>query len=352
MKDHANKNIYVILGFLRCGTSVIARSLKTLSIDLGEKLKPPNDNWNPTGFFEDEEIVYDIHQKLHATLNEPKRSILFIDKNAYKNPAFDDIKNSSIALLNDRFKERSHFAFKDPGVAKILPFWQSIFETLRLKDHYIIAVRNPLSSASSFSRLSGLDLELSVLLWLIHMLSAVSETYHRNTIFVSYDLMMQNPQHEILRIKNHFNLSVNPQEIDIFVKGFLNERIQHNRYTDEDLVLHPTILAFPLCLKAYQLFMKLARDEIFLKDLEFTNSWQDIQTELNHIYPLYVYLDKLLKKQKELKGEIRNIKESLIWKVTSPFYKINYMLQKKRRLKKAKKKIYCLRIKFCHASML
>jgi len=60
MLDHTEKNIYVILGFSRCGTSVIARSLKTLSIDLGNKLIPPRNKWNPTGFFEDKEIVHDM----------------------------------------------------------------------------------------------------------------------------------------------------------------------------------------------------------------------------------------------------------------------------------------------------
>ena len=46
-----------ILGTARSGTSVIARGLSALGIDLRDKLIPAS-KVNPTGFFEDLDIVF------------------------------------------------------------------------------------------------------------------------------------------------------------------------------------------------------------------------------------------------------------------------------------------------------
>ena len=49
------KNVFIVLGVGRSGTSAIARGLKALGIDLGNMLRPAADA-NPKGFWEDAEI--------------------------------------------------------------------------------------------------------------------------------------------------------------------------------------------------------------------------------------------------------------------------------------------------------
>ena len=58
-----------------------------------------------------------------------------------------------------------------------------------MKENYIIALRNPLSCAASYQRITGTDIEHGLLLWLSHLLAAVDGTEDKNRIIVSYDLL-------------------------------------------------------------------------------------------------------------------------------------------------------------------
>jgi hypothetical protein len=62
-----NKNIFLVLGMARSGTSAITRGLNALGIDLGNKLTPANEKWNPKGFWEDNEVVYQINAKISCS---------------------------------------------------------------------------------------------------------------------------------------------------------------------------------------------------------------------------------------------------------------------------------------------
>src|SRR5688572_10525788 len=82
--EHPRKNIFVILGVARSGTSVITRALKALGVDLGKKLTQPG-KWNPTGFWEDNDIVYQINQKLLNQLQFRWDSVKLVDNNDLTN---------------------------------------------------------------------------------------------------------------------------------------------------------------------------------------------------------------------------------------------------------------------------
>jgi hypothetical protein len=335
------KNVYVILGFLRCGTSVITRSLQALNIDLGEKLVT-NTGWNPTGYFEDNEIMHTIHAKLFSTLGHQTRSIRLFEKELLvNNPALDSIKNSAMQLIKQRTQTTNHFGFKDPSISKILPFWQSIFDKLTIKDHYIIALRNPLSCAKSYHDLTGTDLELGLLLWLMHFIPAVQDAMDRRTIFVSYDLMMQNPVAQVLRIKNLLQILTpdNPLAMQIFAETFLNKNLYHNRDDEESLKNHPATAVVPLCMKTYNLLLQLAKDEISFQHEKFIIEWQHIQDELRTLYPLYCYLDSVLRRHKILNRQLIRMKKSIIWKLLYPLYWIDDKFRGKRIAKRAEKKL-------------
>ncbi len=341
MKNIQNKNIFIILGFLRCGTSVITRSLKALDIDLGEKLVA-NSGWNPTGYFEDKEIIQNIHSKLFATLNQQKRSILLFDKNQLvNNPSLSSIKTEAMQLLNQRFHNTDYFGFKDPSISKILPFWHSIFDEMKIKDHYIIALRNPLSSAKSYSDLTGTDLELGLLLWLMHFIPAVDDSIDRHAIIVSYDLMMQNPSAELQRIKNNLHITTpdNSIAVQAFLNEFLSKKLYHNRFDEENLKSHPATSVIPLCIRTYQLLLQLAKDEISFQHEKFIIEWAEIKSELQKIYPLYSYMDVVLKRQKAITRELSRMKKSIIFKLFYPLYWIDDKFRQKRIMKRAKTKL-------------
>src|SRR5579862_2296745 len=188
------KNIYVVLGMARSGTSAIARGLQALGIELGAHLTRGDAAWNAKGFYEDTDIVYSINRSVLEALNYSWLSATQIEQQYQQSDALNHLKTAATHLLQKRIGKSEHYGFKDPRTSLILPFWQSIFQQLELDDHYVIALRNPLASAYSYQKVSGVDIEEGLMLWLMHLIPAIDGTHGKKRVLVSYDLMLQNPR--------------------------------------------------------------------------------------------------------------------------------------------------------------
>lgn len=331
----------MVLGFARSGTSVITRGLTALGIDLGDKIIKHSlvNRWNPTGFFEDEEVIYNINAKVYEKVGHRKRSILIIHRDAFHYHDLSDLKKQATQLLHERFLHTDHWAFKNPSSSKIIPFWQSVFDAEKLQDHYIIVLRNPLSSASSFAKLTGVDLETGLLLWLTHIIPAIDETLERRSMIISYELMLQNPDKELERMKSQLALHSLNEDRESYTRQFLNSKLYHHRFNDSDLMSHPAIECVPLCQQVYNLLIKVASDNLTLNSAEFRTSWQIIKNDFDKNYPIYCYIDTLLKRNKAKRRELRNIHKSIIWKLLYPVRWVDDLLRNSRAKKRTKKRI-------------
>ena len=67
----------LILGAGRSGTSIIARATQAIGVDLGENFKPPSRK-NPTGFFEDAELLK-LSKSLRRALGLRPDSLRLLD---------------------------------------------------------------------------------------------------------------------------------------------------------------------------------------------------------------------------------------------------------------------------------
>lgn len=335
------KNIYVVVGMARCGTSAIARGLRALGVDLGEQLTPGDKTWNPKGFWEDTDIVYKINRGLLYALDYSWTSIQNLDSHCLNNPILSDIKASAIKLLEKRISATNHWGFKDPRTAKLLPFWKDVFKTLGVDDHYIIALRNPLASAYSYQKVTGIDLEEALMLWLMHMVLAIDGTQGKNRVVVSYDFLLENPREQLARIYRELSIAIplDENEINHYVHTFLDKNLHHFEYNYDNLKAHPAIAVVPLCLRVYSLLIKLAKDEINFNNEEFLLAWQNIKEELSQFYPVYCYIDRLLQKNKKLIRAKRSIHRSIPWKIIYPLRLIDNFLREMRRKMRLRKKL-------------
>jgi len=333
------KKVFVVLGVPRSGTSVISRGIKALGIDLGNMLTPANSEWNPKGFWEDNEIVYKVNARVLAALDRPWESLRWFDAVSTTDGKLHDIKQFAAKLLEQRFSLTEYWSFKDPNTAKILPFWQSVFEMLSVEDHYIIAFRNPLSSAQSYHKLTDIDIEHGLLMWLIHMMAAVDGTQGKKRVLVSYDLLMKNPRLQLDRMKNNLAIpfTSDDAEINRYVNCFLDKKLHHYENSMEDLQHHPAIAVAPLCLKIYDLLSKIATDQITFEDNDFVSNWRNIKDNVDTILPIYLYIDTLLQKNRLLRKSIRSLHKSRLWKIITPLRKIDDALRARRKRLHVKK---------------
>lgn len=335
------KNIFVVLGVARGGTSAVARALQALGIDLGTQLVDTDTKWNAKGFFEDSDVVYNINGKAFRQLNFAPYSIEMIEAEKQTSLALRNVKQAALDLLQQRFATTDYWGFKDPSTVKLLAFWQQVFATANVKDHYIICLRNPLGSARSYQKLTGCSLEVGLLLWLMHMLPAVANVHDKNAIVVSYEGLLKNPRANIKRLQTFFHLQALHDEaaINAYCDDFLDTKLHHNDYSRSQLSKEPAIQVVPLCVKAYDLFLQLANDEIKFSDAGFVTQWKLIQDELQQIYPVYAYMDALLKDNNQLKRTLKTIERTWVWKIYGPIKTVYDQLRAKRRGQRAEKRL-------------
>jgi hypothetical protein len=341
IENISSKKVFVVLGMSRNGTSAIARSLKALGVNLGDKLLPA-DSRNPKGFYEDSDILYKINRGVASTLGKPWMSVGLLDeKQIIENDILNDYKDHAITLLQQRLASNHYWGFKDPRTASILPFWQSVFNTLALDDRYIIVMRNPLASAYSNQKFAGMDIEMALLLWLITLISAVDGTKDKKRVLICYELMLQDPYLQLERMHKllAINTPLDKHDANVYANEFLDKKLMHHECSDESLKTHSALAIAPLCLQVYEILMKVAKDEITFEGEAFQSAWQKIKAEFTKTYPAYEFIRRLSKQKKELEREIRTIRKSVSWKLLYPLRCVENVLRTRLRISKEKRRL-------------
>lgn len=287
-----NKTIIVVLGMHRSGTSVLTRGLKVFGVELGNNLIAPQ-NDNEKGFWENLDInALNINILKH--LGSSYDSLEPIFPEFIKSNCLDEFKHQAIKIIKNLLESNNLFGLKDPRIARLLPFWQSVFNELQLNVKYIIALRNPISVAHSLEKRDGFSLVKSYLLWQEYTLLALTQTISKPRVIVEYDRLLLNPHHELNRIarKLHLQLDVKSLQFIEFHETFLDKSLRHNYFDSKDILSEPDIsndtkelynLAYECAidhediesekskLVLHQLFLNLKNNENILRYLKNTD---------------------------------------------------------------------------------
>jgi len=140
--DH--KQIVVVLGMHRSGTSAITRGLKVLGVELGSKLLSPEVGINDKGFWEDIDVTA-FNDEFLKELGHDWHSLTPIMPHELHSQIAQNRKLRAVEILRNKLSGIDCFGVKDPRMARLLPFWQSVFAELNLKVSYVVAFRNPKS---------------------------------------------------------------------------------------------------------------------------------------------------------------------------------------------------------------
>lgn len=132
--------LVVVLGMHRSGTSLITRALETMGAEFGDNLMPPVPGVNDKGFFEDLDI-YAINVEILAAAGADWHSLPPIELQRLDNAKLDELRARAIAALRSKCAGKT-FAIKDPRIARLLPFWQPVFDRLGVRVLYVVTLRN------------------------------------------------------------------------------------------------------------------------------------------------------------------------------------------------------------------
>ena len=232
-----NKQLFVVLGMHRSGTSVITRALQVLGVDLGGNLLAPLKGDNDKGFWEDVE-VNSLNIELLKALGEDWHTLCPLEAEDLASfPKISEFKFRAKEILLKRLSVCDFFGLKNPRICRLLPFWQEVFSELPAKVNYVIAYRNPMSVARSLAKRNELDFEKSYYLWLEHMLQSLALTFGCSRIVVNYDSLIDEPAEQLRRIAKKFDLPFNLQseEYLTFKSDFIERSLRHTQFQAEDL---------------------------------------------------------------------------------------------------------------------
>lgn len=339
------KQVYVVLGMSRSGTSAIARSMQVLDIALGNHLIKADER-NPKGFYEDADVLYRINRGLSRAID---RQWLAFDcaesKRLLAEPVVQQFEQLATALVQDRLQVQANWGFKDPRTDSLLPFWRGVFQAANVEDNYIIAMRHPLAAAYSNQKFIGIDLETALLLWLKHMVAVINGTAGKRRVLISYENLMQSPRMQIQRL--HQQLAIEQplaeDKLSLYVDGFLDHKLNHHQYTDAESAADPAMKVVPLCRRVYTFLLRAANDQLELASDTFASEWAQIKADYMQMQPAYAYIEALIEKNKELQREIRSTHKALSWKITFPLRRVERVLRIRRRIHKEKSRLWSMK---------
>ena len=285
-----NNKLVVVLGMHRSGTSAVTRGLQVMGVSLGNSLLPAVEDNNAKGFSEDAELnalnitmLSLLGSDWHHLAPIESEDVEFLRKKGYLLRA--------VEMLRQKVASYAPFGFKDPRVAKLLPFWLEVFKHSRLDVSFVLVIRHPLSVAKSLAKRDGLAAEKSYLLWLGHVLSSLSGTQGGNRIIVDYDRMMHLPEYELDRMARCFDLSVNPAELSAYRTEFLDQGLRHTLYELQDLLIDGACP--PIVQEVYAALHDVASEKASLDDFSFQSKTATWATEFRRLKSSLLLIDKL-----------------------------------------------------------
>lgn len=298
----------MVLGMHRSGTSVIARGLQVMGVELGNELMPPAEGNNSKGFWEDLEINALNTEMLHFLRNDwhfltpiQPIDVEILCKNGYLQRA--------LALLEKKTVDVNVFGFKDPRAVKLLSFWKEVFTHTQLHVSYVLVIRHPLSVCESLVKRDGFANEKNYLLWLEHVLESLVNTENTNRVLVDYDRLMQLPEEEITRIAKGLNLTINKEKLEQFKLEFLDQNLRHTIYGPDDLMRDDAIP--PLAREVYQGLADISICKTLLDDPDFLRKLSQWHTEFSRQRSALILADQLTLKIYQVMGEQKQVIQTL-----------------------------------------
>ncbi|HUL07658.1 MAG TPA: hypothetical protein VLV76_15065 [Candidatus Acidoferrum sp.] len=283
----------VVLGVGRSGTSAITRGLVALGVDLGDKLRGATALKNPTGFYEDTDLLR-INKRLKRILAVRGESVRLLAPDWWTQPAVEALKADAVAVVRRRFGDSPLWGYKYARTLRFMPFWTDVFAAADIDTRYLVAIRNPLSVARSRARLDpwrGTQ-EQSDLEWLVNVVPYFRQVRERPFVIADFDLFMAGPAAQLQRIARGLDLPLTAEvqaSVKAFGDEFLDPSLRHSRHGVDELERDPRVN--DLTRAAYRCLHRLATDDVDPASPTLWQEWQQIEAQVAALAPVLRHID-------------------------------------------------------------
>lgn len=231
----ASRNLILVAGMHRSGTSALTRAINLAGVPLPSHLMKPSAS-NADGFWEPIAIMQ-LHDAVLKSINSRWDDPREIPEEWFKSPHFERFRPDLMEWIEREFGDREILLVKDPRICRLLPLWQGAGAALDIGVHTVIPARNPIEVARSLKTRNGFPEEASYLLWLRHYLDAERFTRGRSRSFVMFDRLMNDQLATVRRIADDLGLTfgVSDAELTTLLGDALKPSLRHHVVTDDEL---------------------------------------------------------------------------------------------------------------------
>lgn len=310
------KKLIVVLGMHRSGTSATTRALEVLGVELGDRMMPAIEGNNAKGFWEDIDLNA-LNIEMLQALGSNWHHLVPVTTHDAQALCRLGFELRAVELLRAKLANVPVFGFKDPRVAKLLPFWRKVFAHCQIEVGYVLPIRHPRSVFKSLQRRDGMGAEQSYLLWLGHVLQSLSDSADTNRILLDFDSLMQSPARELGRIARQFDLKINLEALQRYETSYLDQSLRHTVYDLSDLSLDRDCP--PMVGEVYADLLEVACDKVDLDDAalkekidHWASEFERMTVALRLIDAQAVQISALVNNLQERETHIGNLSQTLI----------------------------------------
>jgi hypothetical protein len=233
MTHPSKRQVVVVLGMPRSGTSLLANLIQVMGVNLGNNLVKANED-NPEGYWENEDIsrMQKEFIELGIKVGGADRSLLAVPPGYWDRPEFDESKRQLRDLVAQQIAQSPGlWGFKDSRTTRILPIWKEVFEELGLEPTYLLALRNPLAVAASMAKLWETSPGLAQLMWLTHNVDDLAGTGRQLRLVVDYDRWFTHPNEQLAALASALGLEATAAGSGVLAAalGRVKPGLRHNQ---------------------------------------------------------------------------------------------------------------------------
>ena len=221
------KDVIIVIGMHRCGTSTISGILSLAGYKVGNNPQE-TDFFNQKGYFEN--IRFGIfNNDVLSALGGSWCDTLRIPQNTWYYPSANSFREQLQTIINEEFANESAILIKDPRISVLLPLYCEVFHRMSIIPRFIINFRDPLEVAVSLKMRNNLSMASSFAIWMDHLLKAERFTRNYPRVLLFYNDILKDPIASLQLVLRTFSgrSEINP-ELTHAVHSFVAPELKHN----------------------------------------------------------------------------------------------------------------------------
>ena len=205
------RRVVVILGMHNSGTSLLARAIALMGVELGRHVltrdsfdtAPRYDYWEHAQITEIQERILERIDRHWGT----ERADWPIPPSVWQTPEMLADKRALADILQRELAETPGlWGFKDPRTVRLMPLWLDLFAALRIDPLYLISLRDAATVATSFASKGRVSYALAERLWTRHYFEALQCSVGAPRMVLDYDAWFRDWEHEFERLADLLGL--------------------------------------------------------------------------------------------------------------------------------------------------